>query len=422
MIEFQWTNTSDDKSFQDLIQSCPNTPDLTNEKHADWVENASNTLVYICKNKETALKLEDAIFNSSIKLPALLLLALKNATSRFYCLDIKKPLKISIVFAIYKENHRMLEKSQHPYGEDFITRKVNQMQWLFKDMNHIEWKLIIVDDGCPENSGKIAEEIISRKKLPNVQVLYLQNAIDQKLALTKPMQSTNDSQKGGSIAYGMWYASQQKTNKKHIILFTDADLSTHLGQTGLLLHPIIKNGKKSAIASRREKKSVTIKQGGRNNRGKLFIYLWKRMIPNLNYVIDTQCGFKAFESTSIREIIEDLIEKKFAFDIELLLKTELLEPHSIEKVAVAWIDSEAASTTTDIQPYLPMLKSITMMQKKYLKPNENALAFADFIQSLDEEKFHELLDHIPEEITKREPIEFNDYHDISADDLKIILE
>jgi len=421
MQELNFFKPEDNSKLADLIKNCPKKPDLTNKEHANWVKNASNTIFSICVNLENAENFEKEIFQSENKFPALFLLSLKNVISKFYTLLIKEPVKVSIVFAVYKENHRMLEKSEHPHGEDFITRKVKQLQWLFNEKTNIDWELLIVDDGCPENSGKIAEEIIKKKALPNVKVLYLQDAIDKKLTVTIPMTKTSDSQKGGSIAYGMWQAAQEKTNKRHIIIFTDADLSTHLGQTGLLLHPIIHKGKKSAIASRRENHSVTIKQGGRNNRGKLFIYLWKRMIPNLNYIIDTQCGFKAFESDVVNEIIEDLIEKKFAFDIELLLKTELLQSKSIEKVAVAWIDSEAASTTTDIQPYLPMLKSITFMQKKYLSANEKSQSYVQFIQSLNEEQFLYLLDHIPEEITNKEPIEFNEFDRVSAAQFQNIL-
>ena len=61
--------------------------------------------------------------------------------------------------------------------------------------------------------------------------------------------------------------------------------------------------REAVIGSRREEASIVVKKGVRNLRGKLFIYLWKRLIPNLNYVVDTQCGFKAFA-----EFIETLDE------------------------------------------------------------------------------------------------------------------
>ena len=55
-----------------------------------------------------------------------------------------------------------------------------------------------------------------------------------------------------------------------------------------------------------------------------------------------------------RFLVDEMIEKKFAFDIELLLRAELKKIDSISKVAIAWIDGDTASTTTDIQPYLVM--------------------------------------------------------------------
>ena len=212
----------------------------------------------------------------------------------------------------------------------------------------------------------------------------------------------------------MWLAAQQENQENHIIIYTDADLSTHLGQSGLLINPIIAGGNDVAIGSRREVDSVVLKQSSRNNRGKLFIYLWKRLIPVLGDIIDTQCGFKAFKADTIRDIIEEMIEKKFAFDIELLIKAELRKSGQIERVGIAWIDSEAASTTTDIQPYLPMLNAIVKMYRKYLPGNPTSDDFAELIDKLTQKDFENLLENIPEGITSREPIEFADYQGVSA--------
>ena len=169
-----------------------------------------------------------------------------------------------------------------------------------------------------------------------------------------------------------------------------------------------------AIGSRREKKSVVIKQGRRNDRGKLFIYLWKRMLPDLNAIIDTQCGFKAFDKAMLQAIIQPLIERKFAIDIELLLKAQLRRPGCIARVPIAWIDSEAASTTTDLQPYLPMLKAIAAMYRNYLSANPQAEEFARFIELLTPEAFDRLLENIPPEITDREPLAFGDYDGVTV--------
>jgi len=160
-----------------------------------------------------------------------------------------------------------------------------------------------------------------------------------------------------------------------------------------------------------------LKRGMRNERGKLFIYLWKRLIPNLKDIVDTQCGFKAFKAEVVSQITDDLIEKKFAFDIELLVRTEQLHPGSIQKVPVAWIDSEEASTTKDLQPYLPMLKAIVKMSHKYFEEEENE--FASFIESLDQDAFQVLLQNIPTAIIQRGPDTFSDFDKVTVADFKV---
>lgn len=230
------------------------------------------------------------------------------------------------------------------------------------------------------------------------------------------MTCSSESQKGGSVQFGMWKAIQDK-HPNHIVAYTDADLSTHLGQLGLLMNGIIKEGYLAAIGSRREPESVVVKQGARNDRGKLFIYLWKRMINTIHYITDTQCGFKAFRADSLPTILEHSIEKRFAFDIELLVKIEKQRANSILKVPIAWIDSEAASTTTSLSPYLPMLKSLGKIYRHYLPANTTSDQFSDFIDSLTDVAWEKLLRQIPPAITERDPTSFSEFSEVSAADL-----
>ncbi len=406
--------------IENLKTNLPKTLDLTNELDLEKSKEIANNIF----NKYTI----DEINGLEIKLsenkdanPLMLHLAIKLAKSKKIISQLTDKIHVSVVFAVYKEHNRMKTKKEHEHGENFIILKISQLNWLFGDYNNFSWNMVIVDDGCPENSGKIAQEILNKKyKSKNVEVLFLEEAIKKQIQVTQPLSNTNQSRKGGSIEYGMWHVAQEK-HDNHIIVFTDADLSTHLGQTGLLVDGIISENKRSAIGSRRENLSIVIKKGVRNNRGKLFIYLWKRMLPNLNYIIDTQCGFKAFKTETVKEIINETIEKQFAFDIELLLKTELIQNKSISKIPIAWIDSEAASTTTDLQPYLSMLKSMVLMYKKYLQKNEEANSFANFIDSLDENKWNKLVDNIPQDITSREPAEFDKFNDVKVADLQAII-
>ncbi len=408
--------------IEKIIQSGIESIDLTNETHATRIIETANDLLKEYPSFIELQKLESDLIDRKEDTMTFLRLALKLASSKSLVALVQEPLHISVVFAVYKEHHRILDSSQHPNGENFLLKKIQQMEWLFEGQDYVTWNLTVVDDGCPEGSGKIAEEIIESNALQDkAKVLFLSDAIEQALPPVKMLSSTGESQKGGSILYGMWEAVQKKRSQKHIVVFTDADLSTHLGQLMLLADPIVRGNQLSAIGSRREKQSVVVKKAARNNRGKLFIYLWKRMIPSLGNIIDTQCGFKAFSADIIPDITLGNVEQKFAFDVELLIKTDLLKPDAISKVPIAWLDSDAESTTSDLQPYLPMLKSIASMQKKYFSDKEQHNDYVDFVNTLNDESFHRLLENIPQNITDREPDSFASYKGVSVNDLNNVI-
>jgi len=351
-------------------------------------------------------------------------LAAKLAKSRQVVANLNRPAKLSVTFAVYKENHRLLRPEEHPSGEDFLRRKVAQLDWLASASPNFSWELLAVDDGCPEGSGKLIEQMAVDEGFNKVKVLYLEQAIRQNLPIAGKLESTDQSRKGGSIIYGLWESSRELSeDRDQVAIFTDADLSTHLGQSGLLLDPILNDGKDVAMGSRRETASVVIKKGTRNLRGKLFIYLWKRMLsPSLIEIIDTQCGFKAFRAETAQAILDDLLERGFAFDVELLLKAEQRNPNGLAKVPIAWIDSEAESTTTALSPYLTMLQSIAAMNRKYLPSDSKAETFVTFIESLDETQWNHLVDNVPESIAGEDPQGFGHFDEVSIDDLNAILQ
>ena len=421
MVEIKVSNGFIDK----IIDSCPRKIDLTDTNNSQLILKKSEELLEGCDSQAKLESLEHELIARNDSGLIFVLLALKIARSKWIIHNIKKPFMLTVVFAVYKEHKRIRKKSEHPHGEDFLLRKAAQLEYLFGGEGAIHWELLVVDDGCPENSGKIAQEIVDTHGLGDrVKVLFLADAIQQKILPAIGLSSTQESQKGGSIVYGMRQAVQKNRTKDHVVVYTDADLSTHLGQLGLLLEPILDGEKIAAVGSRREANSVVIKKASRSDRGKLFIYLWKNLISPLGDIgiIDTQCGFKAFRSDIVLEISKNLIEKKFAFDIELLLKTVLIDNsvNSIAKIPIAWIDSEAASTTADLQPYLPMLQAIVKMYKRYCSPTPRSDKFAAFINTLTESDFNKLINNLPAAIQDREAHEYAAIPDdkkINPDDL-----
>jgi len=247
--------------------------------------------------------------------------------------------------------------------------------------------LWIVDDGCPHGSGELAREILSRRH-PDApaNVLWLRDAIEADHPATRPMRSTDDSRKGGSIQLGL-YEATRSGRAGQVALFTDADLSTHLGQTGLLVAALDDPNVEIAAGSRRAPTSVVVKSSARSARGRLFIYLWKQLLPEIHYVQDTQCGFKAFRGPTAQRLIEKPQVRDFAFDLELLVRAEQYQAGSICAVPIAWIDSEAASTTVSLTPYLTMLQRAAELHRAHGTGGPNAQAFASAIESLTEEGF-----------------------------------
>jgi hypothetical protein len=391
----------------------PTEVDLTRAEQGAWARTVADQLLERASSVEELVRLEE----ESPEAPVLLRLAMKLAQSRMRVVALQGDFRVSVVFAVYKEHNRLRTQAEHPHGEDFLVRKVEQIEWLLDGVQGAAWEMLVVDDGCPERSGAIAQEIIDARGLGDrVRVLFLQDAIDARHPLARGLETTADSQKGGSIQYGMGVAAEG-ASRNHVVVFTDADLSTHLGQLGLLIDPILRVGFDAAIGSRREPLSVVIKGGARNTRGKLFIYLWKRLVPQLSPIVDTQCGFKAFRADVANQIVTDTVEKRFAFDIELLLRTVLARPASIERVPIAWIDSEAASTTKELQPYLAMLQSIVRIAKRYLPSDAHAEGFAELIESLDQASWLRLASTVPLAIADRQPLEFDDFDAVSSDDL-----
>ena len=404
-----------------LAKSSPPEFSATIPDHQEFVQQAA---VSILEDKSgiSPEEAENMLVQHSDQVPLALHLGAKLARSRQVITELSRPLHVDVVFAAYKENNRILRPEEHPSGEDFLRRKVAQLNWLGKASENFNWHMTAVDDGCPEKCGDIIENLAREEGYGEVSVLRLSDAIDKKLPVAAGLPSTDDSRKGGSILYGMWNASNKKVNGDHIVVFTDADLSTHLGQVGLLVDPILNQGKDVAIGSRREANSIVVKHGTRNVRGKLFIYLWKRMLsPALSEVVDTQCGFKGFRASKVKAVVEDCLEYGFAFDVELLLKSEIQNPNGIAKSAIAWIDSEAESTTTALSPYLNMLKSIAAMSRKYLPAQESGNAFALLVESLDEENWNRLVDRTPSAIANGDPLTFEEFSGVSADDLRALL-
>ncbi|MCP4458710.1 MAG: hypothetical protein GY816_11905, partial [Cytophagales bacterium] len=215
----------------------PNKIDLTNSNQDNLFFEAATDLLDKYPDTFALQNLDRWITSNPEKYKNAMLLVSKQALSKMYVKQIDYPLHVSLVLAMYNEHNRIRPKSNdNPNGEDFVRRKMKQMEWLLKD-SPLNFNMILVDDGCPKQSGKKAQVIIEAEGYKNAKVLYLEVGIRKQSAVIKGLKSTSDSRKGGSIQYGMWQALEDYSegDKPHVVVFTDADMAAPVGEIGLLL-------------------------------------------------------------------------------------------------------------------------------------------------------------------------------------------
>eukprot|EP01084_Bolivina_argentea_P251868 422601_1 len=280
--------------------------------------------------------------------------------------------QLTVIVPMWGEHNRMQSKQVHKNGEDFIRRKVKQLTWLYKDIDCrlMDWDLIFVDDGCPNNSGQEAiklmnndKKIFTNKIKKKISVEFLIDGLKkiEKFKNDVTLNNVNDSQKGGAVQYGMYCTLNRNVANdiKHCIMYTDADLSTNISQSGLLLIDITINNK-------RNKRKVIV--GDRYAKGiwsdgyiictfktneialKLRRLFRAQLLPPFKNITDTQCGFKIFKRETIEKVLPKLSSYKGMFDMDLLLKSydEFVidddDDDIIYSTGIVWLASTTEST------------------------------------------------------------------------------
>ena len=338
-----------------LSKNLPDKIDLTNSNQDNLFFEAATDLLDKYPDTFALQNLDRWITSNPEKYKNAMLLVSKQALSKMYVNQIDYPLHVSLVLAMYNEHNRIRPKSNdNPNGEDFVRRKMKQMEWLLKD-SPLNFNMILVDDGCPKQSGEKAQEIIEKEGYKNVKVLYLDDGIKRQSVVIKGLKSTSDSRKGGSIQFGMWQAVENYSegDKPHIVVFTDADMSAPVNEIGLLLG---KQDDKTmlTIASRYDAGGICRGPWGKNGEVQGLTEFDRRMVglrglvfsklfPQTGKITDTQCGLKAFNAKLLRQILLKTKVRTFSFDIELLVLAASTDT-AIAFAPIYWHDSFAESS------------------------------------------------------------------------------
>src|SRR5207253_2118636 len=135
--------------------------------------------------------------------------------------------------------------------------------------------------------------------------------------------------KGYAIKFGVARARGDR------ILFTDADLSTPIEQTGAFLARL-DAGADVVIGSRKTPwaEIVVHQPWYREQLGKAYTRLVRRVIADVS---DVTCGFKAFRAAAAKDIFARVRLYDWSFDAEVLLLVRQLA-YRLDEVAVRWED------------------------------------------------------------------------------------
>ena len=185
----------------------------------------------------------------------------------------------SVVIPAYNESNRIRPTL------DEILRYVGERNW--------DVEILVVDDGSRDDTPAIVREY----GRPHPQVQLVQNP--------------GNRGKGFSVRNGMLHA------RGDICLFTDADLSSPIGEAEKLFEAI-RQGADIAIGSRWLSAELQTERQPlyRQVFGRIFNLLL-RLVLGLHFM-DTQCGFKAFRRDAAQRIFPRQKIERWGFDPEIL--------------------------------------------------------------------------------------------------------
>jgi glycosyltransferase involved in cell wall biosynthesis len=195
-----------------------------------------------------------------------------------------------------------------------------------------EAEVLVVDDGSKDGTAAVAEYF--QIKIPSLRVVS--NGVNRG--------------KGYSVRHGMQEA------RGRLALFTDADLSAPIEETGKLIDAL--ETCDVAIGSRAVDRSlISVHESRFREFAGIIFNKIVRIILWLPFV-DTQCGFKAFRRVRCGIIFEQQTIERFGFDPELLY---LARHHGLRavEIPVRWGHSPATKVSMlrdSIQMFIDVFK------------------------------------------------------------------
>ena len=363
--------------------------------------------------------------------PAVAAEAIAAARSRRRLAELPGPVHLSVVWAMYGETGRMVPRTVHPHGEDFVRVKVRQLEWLTGGLPGVTWSIIACDDGCPDRpcSADLMTDIVAAEGYPRdghrgVRVLRLAEMIGGGTSISPAfdqLTSTEQSRKGGSILAGLATAvgvgpARPDGAGRHVVCYTDADLSANLAQVGSLAAAVVAGDKVAgALGQRygiegavlvRADGPVTEPQSTGGKPDKIIIlfrhFVRALLIPPLAQVLDTQAGFKVFDAAAIGPVLGQMASFNETFDVELLIHlAQDYGPQALTVEPIVFTEDFAATNFPSVTPgprHLAMVRQVVELYDRLVAPvspvTGEAADLLALIRTLDLDDYVTLIEHL----------------------------
>lgn len=238
-------------------------------------------------------------------------------------------LPLSIVIPAYDESERLSDSLR-----EIIT---------YLRTNDITAEVIVVDDGSNDNTAQTAERTFAEFPA-DIQ------------ALTQVIRYEPNRGKGYAVRTGLLAA------KGEIALFSDADLATPISELPKLIDPIKNDEYDITFGSRALDRSLigTHQPWRREQGGKVFNFIVKQATGMPFW--DTQCGFKSFNMSKFRPLLEVMTIDRFGFDVEFLYVAYLAKLR-LSEIPVRWNDV-AGSKLSILRDTTRTIKEVNLIRRQ----------------------------------------------------------
>jgi glycosyltransferase involved in cell wall biosynthesis len=204
--------------------------------------------------------------------------------------------KVSVIVPAYNEE-KVLERN---------VKSLHKSLWGILD----DYEIIISEDGSTDRTAQIAKSLAG--------------------------ESVKVTNNGKRLGKGAAIKCAAASASGSLILFMDADLASDPAHVKHLVESL-EGGADIVIGSRYLKESKAQRKAVRHFASKSFNVIVQALFGSK--ISDHQCGFKAFRKETVLPIMDEIEDKRWFWDTELLVRAQR-KGLKVEEIPIAWKEAD----------------------------------------------------------------------------------